>query len=130
MTAINWGVNSIVEGKPLNALYVFKTDGMFQNQSEVDAYYEQMNGNKSGSLMGNVKNGTTNELTPGCVRRVDLNGDNDITKDDLYYYGDTDPHYNFGLNIGLNYKDFDFSIFFQGVGQQYNVRDGQMGCAF
>lgn len=129
-TSINWGVNSIVEGKPLNALYVFKTDGMFQNQAEVDEYYAKMNGNVSGSLMGGVKNGTQNELTPGCVRRVDLNGDNDITKDDLYYYGDTDPHYNFGINLGLSYKNFDFSAFFQGVGQQYNVRNGQMGCAF
>lgn len=129
-TAINYGVNSIVEGKPLNALYVYKTNGLFQTQAEVDAYYEEMNGNVSGSLMGNVKKGTANELTPGCVRRVDLNGDNDITKDDLYYYGDTDPHYNFGINLGLNYKNFDFSAFFQGVGQQYNVRNGQMGCAF
>ena len=128
--SINWGVNSIVEGKPLNALYVFKTDGLFQNQTEVDEYYAQMNGNVSGSLMGGVKNGTQNELTPGCVRRVDLNGDHDITKDDLYYYGDTDPHYNFGINLGLTYKNFDFSAFFQGVGQQYNVRNGQMGCAF
>lgn len=129
-TAINWGVNSIVEGKPLNALYVFKTDGMFQNQSEVDAYYSQMNGGVSGSLISNVKQGTANELTPGCVRRVDLNNDNDITKDDLYFYGDTDPHYNFSINLGAEYKGFDFSAFFQGVGQQYNVRNGQMGCAF
>lgn len=129
-TAITWGVNSIVEGQPLNSLYVFKTDGMFQNQAEVDAYYAEMNGNVSGSMMGNVKNGTVNELTPGCVRRVDLNGDKDITTDDLYYYGDTDPHFNFGLNLGMNYKNFDLSIFFQGVGQQYNVRNGQMGCAF
>ncbi|MGI6231855.1 MAG: SusC/RagA family TonB-linked outer membrane protein [Prevotella sp.] len=129
-TAITWGVNSIVEGKPLNALYVFKTDGLFQTQEEVDQYYEQMNGNVSGSLMGNVKKGSANELIPGCVRRVDLNGDNDITKDDLYYYGDTDPHYNFSINLGASYKGFDFSMFFQGVGQQYNRRKGQMGCAF
>lgn len=129
-TAITWGVNSIVEGKPLNALYVFKTDGLFQTQEEVDAYYAKMNGNVSGSLMGNVANGTTNELFPGCVRRVDLNGDNDITKDDLYFYGDTDPHYTFAINLGAEYKGFDFSCFFQGVGQQYNVRNGQMGCAF
>lgn len=129
-TAINWGVNSIVEGKPLNALYVFKTDGMFQNQGEVDAYYQQMSGGVSGSLIGNVKQGTGNELTPGSVRRVDLNGDNDITKDDLYFYGDTDPHYTFGINLGAECKGFDFSVFFQGVGQQYNVRNGQMGCAF
>ncbi len=129
-TAINWGVNSIVEGKPLNSLYVFKTDGLFQNQGEVDAYYEQMNGNVSGSLMGNVKKGSSNELIPGSVRRVDLNGDKDITKDDLYYYGDTDPHYNFSINLGASYKGFDFTMFIQGVGQQYNVRNGQMGCAF
>ena len=129
-TAINWGVNSIVEGKPLNALYVFKSDGLFQTQEEVDAYYAKMTGKVSGSLMGNVKQGTVNELTPGCVRRVDLNGDKDITKDDLYYYGDTDPHFNFGINLGLSYKNFDLSAFFQGVGQQYNVRNGQMGCAF
>lgn len=128
--AITWGKNDVVEGKPLNALYVFKTDGLFQNQAEVDAYYEQMNGNVSGSLISNVKNGTVNELTPGCVRRVDLDGDNDITKDDLYYYGDTDPHYTFSVNLGLRWKNLDFSAFFQGVGQQYNVRDGQMGCAF
>ena len=128
--ALTWGVNSIVEGKPLNALYVFKTDGMFQTQEDVDAYYASMNGNVSGSLMGNVKQGTSNQLTPGCVRRVDLTGDNDITQDDLYYYGDTDPHYTFGLNLGFNYKSFDFNVFFQGVGQQYNVRNGQMGCAF
>lgn len=128
--AINWGVNSIVEGKPLNALYVFETNGMFQNQSEVDAYYTQMNGNVSGSLLGNVKQGTGNELTPGCVRRVDRDGDNDITKDDLYFYGDTDPHFNFGITLGAEYKGFDFMAFFQGVGQQYNVRNGQMGCAF
>lgn len=129
-STINNGVNSIVEGKPLNALYVFKSDGLFQNQAEVDTYYAAMTGNVSGSLMGNVKQGTTNELTPGSVKRVDLNGDKDITKDDLYYYGDTDPHYNFSVNIGMNYKNFDFNVFFQGVGQQYNVRNGQMGCAF
>ncbi len=129
-TAITYGVNSIVEGYPLNALFVYKTDGLFQTQAEVDDYYAKMNGNVSGSLLSNVKNGTVNELTPGCVRRVDLNGDNDITTKDLYYYGDTDPHYNFSINLGLTYKNFDFSCFFQGVGQQYNVRNGQMGCAF
>lgn len=124
------GVNKIIEGYPLNSLWVYKTDGLFQNQTEVDAYYEAMNGNVSGSLLGNVKQGTNNALTPGCVRRVDLNDDNDITTDDLYYYGDTAPHYTFGINLGLTYKDFDFSAFFQGVGQQYSVRNGVMGCGF
>jgi TonB-linked SusC/RagA family outer membrane protein len=129
-TSISPGVNSIVEGYAKNSLWVYKTNGLFQSQTEVDAYYAAMTGNVSGSKIANVKNGTVNELTPGSVRRVDLNGDNDITTADLYNYGDTDPHYNFGLNLGLSYKGFDFSCFFQGVGQQYNVRSGQMACAF
>jgi len=129
-TSIKNGVNSIIEGKPLNSLYVFKSDGLFQSQEEVDAYYAQMNGNVSGSYLTGVKQGTANELTPGSVRRVDLNGDNDITNADLEYYGDTDPHYSMSINLGAEYKGFDFSVFFQGVGQQYNVRSGSMGCAF
>lgn len=124
------GVNKIVEGYPMNSLWVYKTDGLFQNQSEVDAYYSQMTGNVSGSKLTSVKQGTDNALTPGSVRRVDLNGDKDITIDDLYYFGDMAPHYTFGINLGLTYKGIDFSAFFQGVGQQYNIRSGQMGCAF
>ncbi len=124
------GVNKIVEGYPMNSLWVYKSDGLFQSQSEVDAYYSQMTGNVSGSKITSVKQGTDNALTPGSVHRVDLNGDKDITVDDLYYYGDMAPHYTFGINLGLTYKNFDFSAFFQGVGQQYNIRSGQMGCAF
>ena len=124
------GVNKVVEGYPMNSLWVYKSDGLFQTQGEVDAYYASMNGNVSGSKLASVQQGTDNCLTPGSVRRVDLNGDHDITVDDLYYYGDMSPHYTFGINLGLNYRNFDFSAFFQGVGQQYNIRSGQMGCAF
>ena len=35
------GINSKrLIGKPINAIYVFQTDGVFQTQEEVDAYYE------------------------------------------------------------------------------------------
>lgn len=124
------GVNEIIEGYALNSLWVYQSDGLFQTQDEVDAYYAAMNGKVSGSLLGSLPKGSENELTPGCVKRVDRNGDNDITTDDLYYYGDIAPHYTFGINLGVTYKNFDFNCFFQGVGQQYNIRSGQMGCAF
>lgn len=124
------GVNEIIEGYALNSLWVYQSDGLFQNQAEVDAYYAEMNGNVSGSLLNSLPKGSKDELTPGSVRRVDRNGDNDITTEDLYCYGDVAPHYTFGINLGVTYKNFDFSCFFQGVGQQYNVRNGQMGCAF
>ncbi len=124
------GVNSVVQGYPLNSLFVYKTDGMFQTQEEVNAYYTKMNGNVSGSQLASLKQNTVNELTPGSVRKVDLNGDNDITVADLTYYGDIAPHYTYGVNLGASYKGLDFSCFIQGVAQQYGVRSGQMGAAF
>jgi TonB-linked SusC/RagA family outer membrane protein len=112
-----------IEGKPLNALYVYKTDGYLQTTDEVKAYYTAIT-QKTGGI--HPAQGTTNQLTPGCVKKVDLNGDGRITTDDLYYYGDANPHYSFSINLGLNYKGFDLTMFFQGVGQQYVIREGSL----
>ncbi len=122
---IKVGKNSAIEGKPTNAIYVYKTDGYLQNWDEVNAYYDQIT-QASGGIQ--PTQGTSNQLTPGCVRRVDVNGDGRITTDDLVYYGDASPHYTFGINLGANWKGIDFSMFFQGVGQQYVLREGQMMC--
>jgi TonB-linked SusC/RagA family outer membrane protein len=129
MTSISAGQNAIVQGKPVNSLYVYRTDGLFQTTQEVDDYLAAMNGNVSGSLTSGVRSGA-NKLRPGSVRRLDLNGDMDISTADLSYYGDMAPHYNIGINLGFSWKGFDFSAFFQGVLQQYTIRQGQMLCAF
>lgn len=121
-TAITYGKNAIVEGRPINAIYVFKTDGYLQSTEEVDAYYQTINGN--GTLA--PTQGTNSQLRPGSVKKVDLNGDGAITTDDLYYYGDSNPHFQFGINLGAQWKGFDFSAFIQGVGQQYLVREGSI----
>lgn len=42
--AITYGKNAIVEGKPINAIYVFKTDGYLQSEAEVTEYYKTING--------------------------------------------------------------------------------------
>jgi TonB-linked SusC/RagA family outer membrane protein len=126
---INNGTNNpvngttFIEGRPLNALYVYKTDGYLQTTDEVNTYYTSIT-----KLAGGLQpvKGTSNQLTPGCVRKVDLNGDGRITTDDLYYYGDANPHYMFGINLGLNYKNFDFTMFVQGVAQQNIIREGSL----
>ena len=121
-SAITWGKNKIVEGKPINSIYVFKTDGYLQSEDEVAEYYKTISG--SGTLA--PTQGSNDQLRPGCVRKVDLSGDNAITSDDLYYYGDSNPHFQFGLNLGAKYKGFDFSAFIQGVGQQNLIREGSL----
>lgn len=45
----------------------------------------------------------------------DLNGDNKVDDSDREIIGDGIPKLNFGLNIGLNYKNWDFSVYSYGV---------------
>ena len=131
------GLNSTVEGKPLNSLYVYRTNGYLQTETEVTDYYTKVSG--TGSLIP-VK-ASIDRLTPGCVNKLDLRGPKDasgnytaadgaITTADLDYFGDANPHYNFGFNLGASFKSFDFNAFFQGIGQQYIVRTGSLSGPF
>ena len=127
------GRNGAVNGYPLNSYFLYRTDGFFESQSEVDRYY-QLYGD-AGAALGLVSQGSTNALRPGDTKRVDLNGDYKITADgsldsDLQFLGDSNPHYVFGINAGFNWKGLDFSAMFQGVGKQYIMRTGWMAYPF
>ena len=117
-------------GKPRNAIYVYQTDGLFQNQEEVDAFYEMYywNADHSGPKEGNILPApgkqTTNTLRPGARKLVDINGDGKITRDDIYYAGDAAPRLSFGIKAGLEWKGIDFNAFFQGIGKQKVLRSG------
>ncbi len=119
------GVSNAVEGYPIQSLWVYKTDGIFQNQDEVDAYYDTYGENilnNDGAPL--TSTGVATKLTPGDTRKVDVNEDGRIDQTDLVYVGDVRPHYNFGINLSATYKRFDFSTLFQGVGQQNILREG------
>ena len=62
----------------------------------------------------------------GDIMYADLDGDGVITKDDIYYAGDRDPHLTFTIKAGLEWKGIDVSAFFQGVGNQVVLRQGQI----
>ncbi|MCG9793086.1 SusC/RagA family TonB-linked outer membrane protein [Flavobacterium algicola] len=122
------GENKTVEGRPLNSIFGYKSEGLFQTEAEVLEYYNQLgfidpanqSGMKTGTLLPAYT--TQNRLTPGSVKRVDTNGDGTITSADLVYLGDANPHNSFGISLGAQYKGFDFSAFFQGVANQNIVR--------
>ena len=120
------GGSAFIEGKPLNALYVYRTNGIMQTQEDVDAYYPTVNA--SGTKA--PTQGTDSQLRPGCVRKVDLNNDGKITTDDLDYYGDANPHWQFGITLGAKWKGLDFSMFIQGVGSMNLVRTGNLSGPF
>jgi len=90
-------------GLPIGYLYGYKTDGVFQNQGEIDAYV-----NVDGEpLLPNAG--------PGDLRFVDLNNDGVVDEEDRTLIGDGNPDYTFGLGMDIKWKNFDFSIFGQGV---------------
>jgi len=84
-------------GQPIGYFYGLQTNGIFQNQSEVDAHPSQL-------ALGS-------EAVPGDLRYVDVNGDGEITFDDRTYIGKPQADYYMGLNLNFNYKNFDFSTY-------------------
>nr|WP_321222595.1 TonB-dependent receptor [uncultured Psychroserpens sp.] len=81
-------------GNPIGYFYGLQTDGIFQNQAEVDAHPSQ---NDLGA-----------SAAPGDIRFVDINGDGNIDANDRTNIGDPIPEVTMGLNLNFKYKGFDF----------------------
>ncbi len=76
--------------------YGYKTDGLFQNQFEVNSH-----SNDQGTLLQPY-------AQPGDIRFADVNGDGKLTGEDRTKIGSPWPDFTTGLNISLSYKGFDF----------------------
>lgn len=86
-------------GYPIGYFHTYKTDGVFQNQSEIDAW------------LAAGKPGYRDNPQPGDLKVLDLNGDGVLNQDDdKTMTGDPNPHFTAGLNISINYKGFDFGL--------------------
>jgi TonB-dependent starch-binding outer membrane protein SusC len=85
------------EGLPIGYFYGYETDGIFQTQAEVDAHPSQ-------TALGAP-------ASPGDIRYKDINGDGVITSNDRTNIGDPIPKFIMGLNISLEYKNFDFVMY-------------------
>lgn len=76
-------------------------------------------------------------FAPGDVKFVDLDGDGYITPGtstngnpgDQTVIGNTTPRYEYSFRLGADYKGFDFSIFFQGIGKRQIWGEGQLAIA-
>lgn len=90
-------------GEPIGHLFGFQTDGIFQNQAEIDAYT-----NLDGGPM-------QPDAAPGDFRFQDVNGDGFFTEDDRTIIGDPTPDFTYGVNLGAEWRGFDVALFGQGV---------------
>jgi hypothetical protein len=89
-------VNTII-GHSQFDIFGYKTDGLFQSQSEVDAAPAQVGAG------------------PGRIKYVDINKDGKIDDLDRTWIGTTLPALEYGLRVDLIYKKLDLSLFGSGV---------------
>jgi TonB-dependent starch-binding outer membrane protein SusC len=97
----------VEEGYPIGVFYGFVSDGLYKDWEDV-----ALNG--------------FNNVRPGDVKFIDLNGDRKIDDDDKTYIGNPHPDFTFGVNINLRYKQFELSTNgYASIGNdvQYNLLD-------
>ncbi|WP_341226431.1 TonB-dependent receptor [uncultured Arcticibacterium sp.] len=93
-------------GQSVQSFYGWQVDGIFQSDEEV----------RAANSLGDANTPFQNEATAaGDIRFKDLNGDGIINGDDRTYLGSYLPKFSYGLNFDGNYKNFDFTVYFQGV---------------
>ena len=82
------------EGQPIAYFYGWETDGIFQQGDDT-------------SMQPNA--------SPGDLRFTDVNEDGTISDADRTFLGHYLPDFTYGLNLSANYKNFDLTMFMQGV---------------
>ena len=97
------GNDQTILGRPWKSLFGYVADGIFQNEQEVTDHVEQ-----PGKGVGRI-------------RYKDLNDDGKINDEDRTWLGVEDPKFLYGLNVNAGWKNFDFSMFWNGqVGSHAN----------
>ena len=91
-------INTALAGNPIGAFWGYKTDGVYQNQKEIqngpyDSYNPQ----------------------PGDIRFKDVIGNDTIDARQKTIIGSPYPKYTFGLTNSLTYKNFTFSFLITGA---------------
>jgi len=90
------GVESVI-GHPNGAQVGYVADGIFKSQEEIDNHATQ-----EGAGLGRIR-----------WRDLDSNGI--INEKDQQWIFDPTPAFSYGINIYLEYKNFDLTMFWQGV---------------
>ena len=88
--------NLAQDGKAYGSRIGYVVEGLYQSREEV------LGSGQAGARVGGLK-------------YADLNGDGRINEQDRTWVFNPVPNFSWGLNINLGYKEFDFTMFWQGV---------------
>ena len=90
-------------GETVNSFYGFRTNGIFQNQAEIDSYVSS-----DGTVI-------QPNARPGDFKWKDIDDDGNIDSDDRDFLGSSIPKVTFGFTLNVDYKNFDLLVFCQGA---------------
>jgi hypothetical protein len=84
------------EGHPVGSFFGYEVVGMFKDAADVENSPSQT------------------DAEPGLLKYRDVTGDGNITPEDRTFFGNPNPDFTYGLNLSVNYRNFDFSTIFYG----------------
>jgi TonB-dependent starch-binding outer membrane protein SusC len=90
-------ITNTAVGQSIQGFYGWVVEGIFQNAGDI------------------AKHATQAAAAPGDLMFKDLNNDGKIDNSDRQFLGSFIPKVTYAVNLGANYKNFDASLFFQGV---------------
>ena len=91
---IKGGQTANIVGEKMNSFYGYKVIGVYQNAAQVSA----------------DPIAVANGLQPVVLIYQDVNGDGQLNGDDQMALGSYIPDFTYGISLGFNYKNFDFSL--------------------
>lgn len=106
------GSTILGEGLPINALYGWVSEGLFQSDQDIEKHASQ--------------NGMGGPVGAGDIKYKDLNKDGVIDSKDRQYLGTYFPKTTFGLNMSATYKGFDIALFLQGAADVKSFVSGRI----
>lgn len=115
-SVISNGYNSTIEGYPIGSYFGLQYSGKIENEDQLEkymGYYYENNGIDMPST-----------LRVGDNMYEDVNGDGLLNSEDYVYLGTSAPEISYSFNAGLYWRNFDFSVTFQGVANRTVYRNG------
>ncbi len=105
------------EGQTLGEIWGYETEGFFIDEADIASHAKQN---------PQMRASPTGLWFPGDIKLRDLNGDGFINvgenkvgnSGDRRIIGNSAPRYMYGVNLGADWNNIFFSVFFQGVGKQ------------
>lgn len=108
------GPSILTAGAPIGSFYGYEVEGVYQSYADIL--------NSAPSAIG--------DYAPGDLKYKDVNGDGKITTDDRTIIGNPSPDIMYGFSGNVTYKNFTFSVDFQGVYGNEIYRDWGNGSTF